>query len=96
MMKYGVVALLTGGIHIESVIIPASPFDVVISGKYAGGSFTDALDNEFYNLCRKANPALPVDMISEDDEEPENYPSCEDGYYEFGEHYVYMTEPRAV
>jgi hypothetical protein len=95
-MKHGIVALITGGVHIESVIIIGSDSGTVVSGRYAGHSFCDALDNEFYNLCRKINPALPKQMISEDDEEPENYPSCEDGYYEFGEHYVYMTEPTAV
>lgn len=90
-MQVGTIAVVENNCVESMICLIADINGVIQQGKYAGQRLGDSLDIEFYNACREIDPSLPENPLNDEDEEPENYPDFDAGYWEFEDRTVCIT-----
>ncbi len=68
----------------------------VVQGKYAGQSLSAAVEELFYQQCRKIDSSLPEQMVSEEEELPDNYPDFDGGVFHHENQTVCLCWPTMV
>lgn len=90
-MQVGNVIVIKNGVVDKNIAFIATEQGVVTQGSKAGTSLSYALEETFYAECRQLNSDLPAEMLSDEDELPEDYPSFDNGYYEYENQTVCLT-----
>lgn len=70
---------------------------VVVCGKYESQKLAESLEAEFWEQCRAINDKLPVKLEDATEEQlDDNFPSIDDGYYEYEGRCVCLTHATKV